>query len=91
MYNRYANESKMIPTEPLNPCSPEAIKAAGLRPVRLGLFPVMDTPEAVIDLGVSQLPITNPNQLVGLLMTYHNSLVNLMETKNEDPPATVNV
>jgi hypothetical protein len=59
------------------------VKQAGLRPVRLGLFPSLDSLDAVIDLGLSQLPITNPNQLVGLLMTYHNSLVQVIEKEQE--------
>lgn len=64
--------------------SVEDVKKAGLRPVHLGLFPVLDTLESCVDLGISQLPITNPNQLVGVLMTYHNSMVKIMEeSKNE--------
>lgn len=39
------------------------------------LFPTLDSLEAVIELGLSQLPINTPNALVCLLMTYHNSLL----------------
>lgn len=63
----------------------ESIKQAGLRPVHMGLFPVLDTLESVIDLGISQLPIQSPNQLVVIMMIYHNSLLKSMEeAKNEE-------
>lgn len=45
------------------------------RPVPMPLFPVLDNLNAVVDLGISQLPINTPNALVGLLMTYHNTLL----------------
>jgi hypothetical protein len=51
-------------------------------PVRaqiMALFPTLDSLEAVLELGQSQLPITTPNQLVCLLMTYHNSLLRQIE------------
>jgi hypothetical protein len=42
------------------------------------IYPTRDSLQEVIDEGVSQLPITSKNQLIGLLMTYQNTLVNLM-------------
>lgn len=56
----------------------------GVRPVCMTLFPTLDSLDAALDLGVSQLPITNPNQLVCLLMTYHNSLLKQVEKDNKD-------
>lgn len=60
-------------------------EAAGLRPVHLELFPVLDTLEACLDMGIAQLPITTSTQLVGILMTYHNTMIKLMgEATNEE-------
>lgn len=50
----------------------------------MGLFPTMDNLESVLELGLSQLPITTPNQLVCLLMTYHNTL---MKVQNDEKSA----
>jgi hypothetical protein len=41
----------------------------------MSLFPTMGSLQQVIDLANSQLPITTPNALFGLLMTYHNTLL----------------
>lgn len=46
----------------------------------MGLFPTLDNCQSVVDLALSQLPINTPNAIVGLLMTYHNTL--LKELKN---------
>ena len=50
-----------------------------LRPVHLGLFPTMDSLDSVVDMGISQLPINTPNQLVTVLMTYHNTLLKMQK------------
>lgn len=64
-------------------------KHPALRPVHLGLFPTLDTLESVVDLGISQLPITSANQLVTVLMTYHNTLLKIQhEIKNQEAAAT---
>lgn len=55
--------------------------ASGLRPVPMGLFPTMESCQSVIDMAISQLPVNSPNAIVGLLMTYHNTL--LQEIKRE--------
>lgn len=57
----------------------EADLHPGLRPVHLALFPTMDSLESVVDLGLSQMPITNANQLVSVLMTYHNTLLKIQK------------
>lgn len=51
----------------------------GLRPVNMGLFPSLDTLEAAIELGLSQLPITTSTQLVGILLVYHNTLIKVQQ------------
>lgn len=53
----------------------ESTGDAALRAAPVGLFPTMDSLESVLDLGISQLPITNPNELVCLLMTFQNTLL----------------
>lgn len=50
-----------------------------LRPVHLGLFPTMDSLESVVDMGIAQLPITSSNQLVGVLMAYHNTMIEIQK------------
>lgn len=46
-----------------------------LRPVTMGLFPVKETLQEVVEVGEAQLPIINKNDLHVLLMTYHNTLL----------------
>lgn len=43
------------------------------------LFPTMDTLESVVELGMSQLPITTPNALMSILNTYHNTLLKVQK------------
>lgn len=66
----------------------EVIVQPGLRPVRMTLFPTLDSLNAVIDLGLSQLPINTPNALIGILMTYHNSLLKQVEESNKHEKIT---
>jgi hypothetical protein len=55
-----------------------------LRAVRQGLFPTMESLQSVVELGHSQLPITNANQLTALLMTYHNTLLHVQQQENKN-------
>lgn len=50
-------------------------ESAALRAVHLNLFPSMESLDSVVDLGLSQLPIKSANQLVSILMTYHNTMI----------------
>jgi hypothetical protein len=50
-----------------------------LRPEVQSVFPTCDSLEDVVNLGVSRLPITTQNDLVVLLLTYHNTLLNQLE------------
>lgn len=57
----------------------ESVVQPALRPAVMGLFPTMHDLQSVVDLAHSQLPLTNSNSIVGLLMTYHNTLLSVME------------
>jgi hypothetical protein len=46
-----------------------------LRAVKMGLFPTMGSLQEVVDLADSKLPISSRNELVAILMTYHNTLI----------------
>lgn len=48
-----------------------------LRAVPMGLFPTMGSLQDVIDLADSKLPIINRNEVISLLMTYHNTLLSI--------------
>ena len=48
-----------------------------LRAVHMGLFPTMGSLQDVVDLADSKLPITSRNEVISLLMTYHNTLLSV--------------
>lgn len=50
-----------------------------IEPKHMALFPTMETLQSCVDLGISQLPITDKNAVVGLLMIYHNTLIKQLE------------
>ncbi len=52
-----------------------------LRAVQMSLFPSMDSLEEVISLAESKLPITDKNELVSILMMYHNTLLNQLNNE----------
>lgn len=54
-----------------------------IKPEFVALYPVSDSLDEAWEFINSQLPITNTNDLKGLLMNYHNTLVNELELKNE--------
>ena len=47
----------------------------------MGLFPTMDSLEEVLALAKSMYPQDNGNPIVGLLMTYHNTLMKVINTQ----------
>lgn len=57
-----------------------------LRAVKMGLFHTMDSLQSVVDLALSQLPITTPNAIVSLLMIYQNTLLNILEQETNFVP-----
>lgn len=57
-----------------------------LRAVPMTLFPTFGSLQEVIDYSKSKLPITDENELFSLLMTYHNTLLNMTAAgKNSCP------
>jgi len=46
-----------------------------IRAVPMNIFPTLTTLEEVIALAKSQLPIMDEQQIVTVLMTYHNTLL----------------
>ena len=50
---------------------------------QLTLFPARDTLKEVIQEGVAQLPIDNPNDLVALLHLHHNTIINIADSQEE--------
>lgn len=58
-------------------------KQTALRAVPMGLFPTMGSLQQVIDLANSQLPINTPNAVLGLLMTYHNTMLKAINDEQE--------
>lgn len=54
---------------------------SSLLPKPQGLFPTMGSLQEVIDLGESKLPITNKNELLSLLMAYHNTLLSQLSKR----------
>lgn len=54
-----------------------------LRAVQMSLFPSMDSLDEVISLAESKLPITDKNELISLLMMYHNTLLNQINNERK--------
>lgn len=50
-----------------------------LRAAPMGLFPTMESLQEVIDLANSQLPVKTPNVMLGLMMSYHNTLLSQVQ------------
>ena len=46
-----------------------------LRAVAMSLYPTMNSLDEVVALAKSKLPVTSHNDLISLLMTYHNTLL----------------
>ena len=53
-----------------------------LRAVPVSLFPTLLSLDAVCNLATSQLPITSANDMYSLLMTYHNTLLAVIERES---------
>lgn len=49
-----------------------------IRAVPMGLFPTRSSLQEVIDLAMSQVPITDKNVVYSLLATYHNTLLHVL-------------
>lgn len=46
-----------------------------LRAVPMSLFPTANTLQEVVDQAETKLPISNKNELISILMLYHNTLL----------------
>lgn len=57
---------------------PSVIKAEPMN-----LFPTMGSLREVVDLADSKRPISCKNELFGLLMTYHNTLLKVSHAKQQ--------
>lgn len=55
---------------------------AALRAVPMTLFPTMDSLQEVVNLAQSKLPVNYQNEMVGLLMTYQNTLLKQLGDKH---------
>lgn len=55
-----------------------------IKPEFIPLYPVSDTLDDAWELMNSQLPITETNDLKGLLMNYHNTLIVEKEKTDEN-------
>lgn len=45
------------------------------QPAFMNLYPAMNSVEEVIALALSKIPVTHQNEMVSILMTYHNTLM----------------
>jgi len=52
-----------------------------IRAVPMPVFPTLGSIQEVLDLAESKLPINNHNELISLLMTYHNTLLLVQMTE----------
>ena len=50
-------------------------RTAALRAVPMSLFPTMGSLQEVVELAESKMPITSRNELISLLMIYHNTML----------------
>lgn len=55
--------------------SPPAKSQPHIRAAPMALFPTLGSLQEVVDLAESKLPITSKNEVLALLMTYHNTLL----------------
>lgn len=56
-------------------------KQDALRALPMGLYPTMESIQEVINLAESKLPITDSNEMYSLLMTFQNTLIKYLTTK----------
>lgn len=54
-----------------------------IKPEFVHIYRVFDSLDEAWEYINSQLPITETNDLKGLLMAYHNTVIHLLEKKNE--------
>lgn len=69
------------PVPQANAIAATAIPAVqpALRAAAMPLFPTLETLQSVVDLANSQIPAMYQNMVLGLLMTYHNTLLKVIK------------
>lgn len=50
-----------------------------IRAVPLGLFPTAGSLQEAVELAFSRMPVLNQNEMLSILMTYHNTLLAQIE------------
>lgn len=53
-----------------------------IKPAPMPLYPTMGSMNSVIDLAVSQMPGVPINTIMTLFMTYHNTLLSVLENNH---------
>ena len=71
---------------PSNPTNPLANTELVIKPAHMPLFPTMNSCQSVIDLAISQLPGVPVNTIMALFMTYHNTLLAILERETNYVP-----
>lgn len=56
-------------------------KQAHVHALSMSLYPTMESIQEVIALAESKLPITDSNEMYSLLMTFQNTLIKYLTTK----------
>ena len=54
---------------------------AHVHALSMGIYPTMESIQEVIQLAESKLPITDSNEMYSLLMTFQNTLIKYLTTK----------
>lgn len=54
---------------------PKPTRTPVLRTVPMNLFPTMGSLQEVVELAESKIPVTSRNEMISLLMTYHNTML----------------
>lgn len=53
-----------------------------IKPVHMTLFPTLDSLQDVVHLAETRLPVADRNVLFSLLMSYHNTLLKVINGKS---------
>lgn len=57
---------------------PNQNRGAALRAEHMGLYPTLDSLDAVVDMAIAQVPLVNRNDMRAILMVYHNTMLRVM-------------
>ena len=59
--------------------SASQVKKTGISPVPMGIFPTMDSLQDVVEYAQTKVPVESKNEMTGILMTYHNTLLKVID------------